>query len=285
VNTADYGLEPPFPAPPERLPPPPRAVAWNRRTYWCRVGLLCGLLLAPNAVLAIGWFSGQDLRDLEARGQSTIGRYADKTSSSGRSGTSYRIYWAYEVNGRNYRTYGSASANEFHAATRDSSYPITYLPDHPETSTPGRPGPQLRVHNETTVWIAAAIAVVMVVWAPCFGWVLQRERSLAREGEPAIGRITELGYTSRRNNGTIYYWARHEYFTPADDVCGTWHYVPKYLWDQLRNGMRITLLFDPANPKRHLPLYAFKYVYILDQDDSEDASSDFSPVESEQNAG
>ena len=87
--TPDEGLEAAYPAPPESLPPIPRAVAINRKGRVLRNCALAGLLLAPNAVLAFGWFSGENLRQLDARGETVTGRIVKNPygTAAGEAGT------------------------------------------------------------------------------------------------------------------------------------------------------------------------------------------------------
>jgi hypothetical protein len=271
---SEPGIDTPYPVGPESLPPTPRAVALNTKGRIYRVGLVCGLLFAPNAILAVGWFTGEDLRELEKRGEMVTGHVVAKHVSSGRGGPRYRVQYSYEVAGRVYGDSINFSKDESASLTRGDPYPVTYLPDRPQTNTPGRPGPRLRRHNENSVQFAALAAVVLAVVVVGFEFALRRERFLAREGEPVIGRITECGTTRGRNS--VNYWVRHEFDSPGDDFVTDWHYVPHGMWERLRPGLRVTLLYDAACPKRHLPLYAFKYAYIVENAEDELSSPDSS---------
>ena len=267
MSQADPRLEAPYPAEPERLPTVPRVVALNRKARFYRTALLCAVLLAPNGILAWGWVAGDDLRALEDRGQSVLGSVVDKSSRSGRGGKTYFVTYEYDVNGRNYRDTRSVSADEYTAAEKNASYFVTYLPERPATNTPGRPGPRLQQDNENTVRFAIMATAALGVWYLWFAYLLRREQSLAREGEAVIGNVTERGTTRGRNQ--ISYWVRHQFTSPADETITDWNYVPSSLFDRLRPGVRITLLFDPANAKRHLPLYAFEYAYIVESSEEE----------------
>ena len=99
---------------------------------------------------------------------------------------------------------------------------------------------------------------------------------MAEQGEPIVGVVTERG-TTRGKNQTIY-WVRHRFTSPAhawpaDESITSWHNVPFGIWQKLYQGMQITILFDPANVRRHLPLYAFRYVYIREDQGVDEATA------------
>ncbi len=261
-NGPELWSEVPYPAPPERLPPVPRGVAWNTRARWLRTGVVAGLLFAPNALLVWGWDSGKDLRELAARGETITGKVVEKTFYLSRGGTVHKVDYSFEVRGRDYRDTANVSPEEFPTYSRGGPFRVTYLKDQPATHCPGHPGPLLQRHNENFVYYALVAAAI---FGAALGWVefrLRRERFLAREGEPAVGRVTERG-TTRTKNRTLY-WVSHAFTAPDGEPLTGWHYVTSPIYEQLRPSARVTLLFDPARPQRHLPLYAFEYAYIVE---------------------
>jgi hypothetical protein len=262
VNISEDWTDSPYPAPPDRLPPVPRRVAWNNKARWLRTGLVAGLLFAPNAILAWGWQTGNDLRELEARGETISGKVLDKTFYLTRGETVRKVVYSFEVRRREFKDVANLSAEEFAACHREGPISVTYLRDRPAAHCTGHPGPQLQLHNAAYAkyaLIAAAGCAVVLAW---FEFRLRRERFLARQGEAALGRITERG-TSRAKNRTLY-WVSHAFTAPDGQPLTGWHYVPSPLWERLRPSTRVTLLYDPAHPGRHLPLYAFEYAYIVE---------------------
>jgi hypothetical protein len=280
MDNPDMEFDAPYPAELSRIAPGPRTVGLNRRARFTRAVLVCALLFAPNGILAFGWIMGEDLRDLEERGKPVLGRVTEKASASRRGGATYQIGYTYEVNGREFHNRRPVSIADYNAVERESSYLVTHLPDRPETHTPGRPGPALEQHNEASIRFALVASAILAVLCVGFEFALRRERLLARDGEPAIGKVTERGTTKTRNR--LLRWVRHEFISPAQETVTDWHYVPEALWDKLRPGLRITLLYDLANPKRHLPLYAFEYAYIIEFTDDDMSSSSVDPTEIEQ---
>jgi hypothetical protein len=271
MSDTGSNLEGPYPAGPERLPPSPRAVALNNKARTLRASALAGFLLVPNAILAWGWVSGEDLRDLEARGQTVTGQTTGMTYHFSRRTKIYKVEYAYEVRGRNYRNSTEVTALEYSTFTLKHACSVTYLPENPQVSYPGRPGPPLQRHNEMTVVFAALAGGILAVLLTALEIGVRRERYLAREGEPVVGHITDRG-TSRARNRTNY-WVYHEFISPADEPITAWHYVPAFLWERLRPGLSVTILYDPANAKRHLPLYAFKYAFVVEQENIDEAST------------
>jgi Protein of unknown function (DUF3592) len=265
VGSTDLEFDAPYPVGPECLPPAPRAIAWNSRARRLRAALIAALMLGPNAILLLGWSMGDDLRALESRGRSTIGRVIDKTSHYNRRSKELIIVYSYEVNGRSYRTSTMVSADEYAALAAGKSCDVTYLPDKPDVSYPGNPDFRLQWHNTVTVFFATLAATGLAIGLAFVVFTFRRERLLAREGEAGVGRVTDRGETRRRQR-TLYY-VYHEFVSPGETTVTDWHYVPQPLWDRLRPGLRITVLYDTANPERHLPLYAFKYAYIRQDDD------------------
>jgi hypothetical protein len=260
-------LEEVYPAAPDQLPPVPRYVAWNAKAHRLRVGVFLGLFLVPTGILAFGWLTGDELRALEDHGRSTTGEVTEKTTWSHKNSRTYRVRYSYEAAGRSYSNSADVSSNEYAAFTRGERCPVVYLEDKPNISYPGRPGPVLDRQNTTTVVMALFAAVAFAIWLGCVEFFVRRELWLAREGETAVGRIIERGTTQQRRQ--TLYWARHEYTSPSQQICSSWHYIPQLIWENLHPGLRVTLLFDPANPARHMPLYAFKYAYIAEEETEE----------------
>jgi hypothetical protein len=259
----------PYPAGPESLPPTPRRVAWNNRARWLRTIAWAGLLFAPNIILLWARETGEDLRALDARGIHTLARIDDVRASTTKRVRYYNVRYTFAVAGTSYHGQRTAQASEFPNAAAGRQWPVTYLPDKPETNFPGRPGPELRKHNETAVFLALLATFGFAVWVACLEFTVRRERFLAREGEPAVGRIIARGETRSKNG--VQYWVRHQFTSPGNDFLTDWHYVPRSLWETLRPGLAVTLLYDPERPGKHLPLYAFKYAYIVDDVQGEDA--------------
>jgi hypothetical protein len=252
--------ESPYPAPPDQVPPAPRPVAFNRNARLLRTGVLGGLLLVPNAILAFAWFSGEELRQLEDHGQTTIGRVVNTRVSSSRRSTNYRVDYSYEVSGRAFRSVADVTKQEFGQHRLSAECVVTYLPELPASNCLGRPGPLLDRRTNGFIILAVVAAVGLGFWMLGVETSLRRERFLAREGEATVGRVSERGTTAAKNR--TLYWVRHEFTSPSDDLVSSWDYVPPTIWERLTPGTLITLLYDPANPKKHLPLYAFRYAYI-----------------------
>ncbi len=254
----------PYPAPPERLPPTPRTVAFNTRARVLRATARACLLLVPNALLYCGWVSGADLRELDAHGRTVTGVVTGRScQTGGRGRRTHQVVYAYRSAGREYSVRAPVSSREYAALTPDAACLVTYSPDRPWTNCPGRPGDKLRRHNEGAVLSATVVAAMLGVWVVGLELTLRRECCLAREGEPAIGWLTEQGVT-RDKNGT-HYCVRHEFTSPADEPVTSWHYVPRVFWERLRPGTRVTVLYDPARARRHLPLYAFRSAYVVEE--------------------
>jgi hypothetical protein len=268
VNLAVSAFGEPYPVDPGCLPPTPRAIAWNRKARLLRTAVIAGLMLGPNAILLGGWFSAEDLRELEARGRVANGQIKETTIRHHRRSREYVVTYSYELNGRDYRRTVSVSPGEYARHSRGKPCEVTYLPDRPDVSYPGDPGPPLGRHNETTVVFATMAAIGLAIWLARVVYVLRRERFLAREGEPIVGKVTDRG-EERRKQQTVYY-VYHEFRSPAEQTVTSRDYVPRSLYEILRPGQRVTVLYDPANPNRHLPLYAFKYAYIRHDEDSVD---------------
>jgi hypothetical protein len=271
----DPAIEGPYPAGPECLPPAPRRVAWNSRARWLRTAAWVSFLFAPNIILAWGWQSGEDLRALVAEGKSTFGRVADVRTSTSRGGRTYHVGYTFEVAGTDYHGRTTVPGSDFATFIRGHQCPVTYLPQRPETNYPGRPGPELQRHNQAAVSLALIAGIGLGIWLVSLEFAVRRECDLARNGEPAVGRVTDHGQSRGRNQ--TYYWVQHEFKSAADEVITDWHYVPLRLWETLRPGLSITLLFDPARPRRHLPLYAFKYAYIVEEEEFEDSVANDAP--------
>jgi hypothetical protein len=268
----ELAIDSPYPASPERIPPPPRRVAWNSKARWLRTAAWASLLFAPNIILLCSWQAGEDLRALVARGQRTFGRVDDVHMSSSRGGRSYRVQYTYEVAGASYHARTIVRASEVASFSRGHQCLVTYLPDQPKTNFPGRPGPELERRNETAVAFALLAVIGLAVWVICLEYAVRRELYLAREGEPAVGRVIERG--SVRSKNQIHYWVRHHFKSATNEHVSDWHYVPSSLWGTLRPGLAITLLYDPEQPRRHLPLYAFKYAYIVEETEADDATAE-----------
>jgi hypothetical protein len=268
VSSAGLAFEEPYPVGPDCLPETPRAIGWNRKARVLRAAVIAGLMLGPNAILLGGWFSGEDLRELEARGRVTNGQITETSIRHHRRSQEYLVVYSYELNGRSYRRTESVTHAEYARHSRGKPCEVTYLPDRPDVSYPGSPRPPLERHNDTTVVFATLAAVGLAIWLACVVYLLRRERFLAREGEPVVGRVTDRG-EQRRKQQTLYF-VYHEFRSPADRTVTSWHYVPRTLYERLRPGQRVTVLYDPANPNRHLPLYAFKYAYIRHDEEAVD---------------
>ncbi len=255
---------PPYPAGPERLPPIPRPVALNPRARRLRAAALLALLILPNVFLFWGRTAGEPLRALVNGGQMTRGRVTRKsTTHQSRGGTTYRVAYVFEAGGREYHAEPVVTQAEYSALSLDAPCDVCYLPGHPDTNCPGNPETQLRRHNTTAVAVALVFGVMCAVW---LGWVqfaIGKEWRLAREGEPAVGWVADRGTTRTKNGMT--YWVSHQFVSPADETPSGRHNVPYAVWQQLTPGMRVTLLYDPANARRHLPLYAFRYARIVDE--------------------
>lgn len=267
MNIADEWADAPYPAPPDRLPPVPRRVAWNTKARWLRTGVVAALLFGPNVILVCGWQMGNDLRELEARGETVTGKVVDKTFYMARGGAVRKVDYSFEIRGHTYRDVAYVTPAEFTAFSKEGPFDVTYLRDHPETHCQGHPEPLLRHQNDAAVTyalIAAGVCAAALVWVE---FRLRREYFLAREGEPAVGRITERGQTRSKNR--IFYWVSHAFTAPDGQPLTSWHYVPSPLWERLRPSSRVTLLYDPARPRRHLPLYAFEYAYIVEGESPE----------------
>jgi hypothetical protein len=269
---SDLVFDNPYPAGPDRLPPTPRHVAWNKRARWQRTAAWACLLFAPNIILLWAREAGEDLRALVARGQHTLARVDDVRVSNSKGGRFCNVHYTFEVAGIRYRGQRTARAGEFPNIAKGLQWPVTYLPDRPETNFPGLPGPELQKQNQTAVFLAVLTTFGCAVWVICLEFAVRRERFLAREGEPTIGRIVERGETRSKNG--VQYWVRHQFMSSPDEHVTDWHYVPRSLWETLRPGLAVTLLYDPERPGRHLPLYAFKYAYIVEDVESEEVVAD-----------
>ena len=265
MSTAGLAFEEPYPVGPDCLPPTPRAIAWNRKARLLRAAMIAGLMLGPNGILLGGWMTGEDLRELEARGRSTTGQVTEATIRYHRRSQEYVIVYSYEVNGRSYRRTTTVSATEYATHARGKACEVTYLSDRPDVSYPGRPGPPLERHNELTVLAGrtgrgrpgdlAGVRRVLLA-ARTFtrprGRAGHRPRDRAAASSVGSSRSSTTSTTSscRRASkpsppGTTF---RNLYTSDCGPVSGS------------------PILYDPANPKRNLPLYAFKYAYIRHDD-------------------
>jgi hypothetical protein len=260
---SEIPIDEPYPARPETIPPAPRQVAYNTRARRLRtVATLC-FLLVPNAFLGWGWASGNDLRALVDHGKGTFGRVTETSISYARSGRIYHVGYTYDVDGTTYHERTTPGADEYASFVRGRTCLVTYLPEQPRTNYPGRPGPELQRRNQAAVSLAVFMAVGLGAWRVWLEVTMRREFALARDGEPFVGRVVDVGQTRGKNR--MYYWAAHAFQSPSDEPVSDWHYLPRGVWDHLRAGKSITLLYDTANPRRHLPLYAFKYAFICEE--------------------
>jgi hypothetical protein len=96
----------------------------------------------------------------------------------------------------------------------------------------------------------------------CLEFVLRAELRLARHGEAAVGLVVEHGTTRYKNH--ITYWVRYEFTSPISRRAQGRHNVPGFIWNLVPPGTPVTILFDPNDPRRHRPLYAFQHVRLLD---------------------
>jgi hypothetical protein len=247
-----------YPAPPEAVPPAPREVVINRRGQWVRWAAWGGMLGVPNLILLIGYINARDLRDLDEAGRPETGRIVTLWSQN--RGSAPRARYTYTVDGRTYTGSGEITPDEYRKLNPDAECLITYLPARPGTSCLGRPGP----HRQRTTcsllsfaWTAAGILGLVAV---CLDFVIRRERSLARDGKAVVGKVIDNGVVQGKNGKS--YWVTYQVTTPDGVRRTNWHYVPRFIWEAVPVGTRVTVLADPAWMGRHCPLYAFRYVNI-----------------------
>jgi hypothetical protein len=252
----------PYPIGPECLSPAPRQAELTWKARIVRSILLAALLLLPSLLLLSGYRGAPTLRDLVAHGQAEAGRVTAKpTPRQTRSGTTYRIQYAYEINGQVFNGDEEVSESVYAALAEDSPVNVTYLPSNPQTHCLGPAEPRLQARNNRTIATAAFVGLVLgSAWAFVV-FRLRRELRLARLGQPVVGLVISCG--SSRGKGGPTYWTRYQCASPSGHLADGWNYVPHVVWQRLPPGTPVTILCDPDHPRRHRPLYAFGNVRFL----------------------
>jgi hypothetical protein len=231
------------------------------RTY--RLLAVCGLLLTPNLVLFCGFLAGDDDRALKAQGRSVTGTVVGQDFRYARRGpATIDVHYRYEVNDRVYTGTVNLSQTDAKAYRVGGDIALTYLPSEPQTHCVGQPQARLVSTNSVTLVLAAAAALGFGWWLLAHEWQLRRETRLAERGHAAVGLVVDHGAVQGRHVTT--YWTRYELSTPTDERATGWNNVPQIIWAQIPRGTRVTILYDPEHPSVHLPLYAFRWVRLLE---------------------
>jgi hypothetical protein len=260
-RTLDQG---PYPAPPEALPARPRRAELTGQAKSYRTMALIGMLATPNLVLLVGTFIGDDTRALRDEGRTARGVVTEIEIRHGRRGSvSYFLSYAFEVNGKPFSDYASVSRDEATSKKPGDPLVITYLPSDPNVHCLGKPEAKLASMNGWVMFLAGATFVGFGVWLVMHEVQLRRELRLARHGVGTVGMIVDCG-TQMARNGTQHCWARYEVSTPRNGRSYGTHAVPQPIWVLIPRGTPVTVLFDPERPWVHQPLFAFRWVRLLD---------------------
>jgi hypothetical protein len=242
----------------EGLPPPPRRAKWTPGARLGRRLILVALLTVPNVALWLGYRDGSALRALCDHGRPVAARVLHKSSERrGKGGTSYYAEYAFEAGGRSYSFKTDVSREMYDSLAEGGSCPVTYLPSRPQTHCLGRPEPILHGLNRGWVIGAAVVAAALGVGFACLEWSLRRELRLARHGEAVVGRVLDLGKVRMKN--CMRYWVSYAFLAPDGPRSGT-DDVPGGAWLSLAPGAELPVLFDPARPRHHRPLFALTRV-------------------------
>jgi hypothetical protein len=239
-------------------------VAPGFRGRLVRAACWVAFLGLPNLILFVGHAVEQPLRELTARGVCGQGSVLGKRIVyRSKGGSTHFVRYSYTVGGRSFTREDSVSPQDHAGLNEGSSCQVYYLPDHPETCCLGRPGPQLQRGIASVLFLAGIAGGICAGFLVYFEARFRRERALAREGEPILGRITDHGVAKSKNG--VRYWARYCFTASDGEERTSWHYIPQFVYDELPLGIPVTVLVAPVNAGRHLPLYAFKDVRILQE--------------------
>jgi hypothetical protein len=269
----------PYPIAPESLPPSPRPVEFTAKARWMRSGFWAGLLLAPNLILYFGYNYAADLRALADRGQVLSGQVASKrTQYHSRGGSTYHVAYSFTAGGRKWTGDGDVSFKEFQTLAEGASCSVTYLPEQPSTNCLGEATPRLNSLNRKILLYAVIVAILFGYFVVVHEYKLSREKWLARYGIAVVGWITSrdkrASWNSRYgNNRKTAYWVHYRFSLPNDKRVDSWAYLSQDAWEYLFPQTPATILYDPEDPPRSLPLCAFRYVCFLPAEEMVEACS------------
>jgi hypothetical protein len=138
---------------------------------------------------------------------------------------------------------------------------VTYLPSNPKIHRLGSAEERLLSQNLTCNVLALILALLFAFLLAYVEIRARRELRLARGGEVTEGRIIEK--TNNEFMGRRSYRVRYRLDTP-DGVRRIGSVTTgRMLWEWLRIGSVITVLYDPDNPRNHCPTFGLRFVQFL----------------------
>ena len=226
------------------LPPPPRMV---RRKFGTGCGVwFLRLFILPHTI--VGGFllltvpTRLYVHYLGTAVNATIDAVEPRTSRKG--GDYYLVTYHYLLNGRRYD--GSESRTVRPVVGETFAGRAAAFAGH-DVFRPARfsaPSDLLPLLGAAIFWNGVVSVFLYIAWVVPF-----RDRWLARHGEATLGAIT--GKEMHRGKGTTYS-VSYEFEVDGQDYRGKGK-VDFAAYDLTREGMPVTVLFDPSRPKRSLP--------------------------------
>ena len=247
--------------PPEDASQVPVLAAAPRQVH-VRGGALITPITTVLGFAVIGWLFWNQTgvrRALAAQGRETQGVVTKLVWSSGstsRRNSEYpgfhRYEFEYTAGGRTFSG-RSGRFEENKLPAPGSKLPVTYLPEDPATALP------MAKSRIAAGWLAMDWRVLGVAAVGAIGWwslvpvalAMRREYRLARYGEAAVGTVMDLTLVPPQ---LVYQFRTQE----GRDFRGEAPMVSR----EREKESRLTILYDPLNPARNIPLASFSYVKI-----------------------
>jgi len=226
----------------EQFPPPPRKARRLRRD-------VSGFLLAVIALLYTGYVAYSD-HTFAANGRVTTGRVLEMTRRTRRGPDLCLVRYTYKgVSGSMQNVSAKVPEGLYDKLKVGQTIAVTYLPDEPGVSRIGRPQDfNLMSHYLNLDWwpgFAAVLIVVGVLLGLNSIFSARRDIYLVSHGTAVPGAISELAKDDKTCS------ASYKFKGPDGREWTGKRKVDKKVWEGLKEGQEVVVLYDPAQPKRH----------------------------------
>lgn len=227
---------------PSELPPPPRRIAesGDRRALSSR--LLCGIVAMMVVPAVISTPRVRDRVVLQKQGIDATGKVIDVYTRKGSKGSiRHYVRYAFEKG----EGVQSVEREDFPTYHPGDSVPVTYLPARPDISAMQSKADLMSgsfFGDPVLARVLAFFVVMIIVVFVILNAVMKRVRRIAERGIPVVAEITKT-----RGQAIEYRFG---------EITGKYVYGKRSLRERPAVGEPIVILYDPENPKRHMPLGA-----------------------------
>ncbi len=248
-----------LPDPATLAPPAPRRVAWTRALWFSRC-LMLGFLAMFAALLLSLHASQTRYQALTQRGLAVQGTVTGWHCGLFSVVPTYVIRYRFTCNGVGHEGESYVPARLYQAVPVGALCLVTYLPEDPAVNCQGSAPERLQEQMVGSVLCVYVLLPILAGAALVMEGEVRRQRRLVRTGAVAAAQVLEY----RRPQGLLGGKAqvRYRFETPDGELLLGEARLPRS--GLAAPGATVPVVYDPAQPRRNLPLAACTWVRLLE---------------------